>query len=925
MTKIALAIIRLVTPRVSREWVIGDTVEQLDYRAKSEGTSAARRWLLRETLRIVLAAPGHYLSVRSRTHTPPTVHSPGGAATVAATWQDVRFGLRLLRRSPIFTLVAVTSLALGIGGSAAVFSVLNAVVLRSLPISEPDRFFSVTRRHPTESSPRFSWPSVQGIREQLAGHAEVAAASAIVGMQLHLEGVGHGVAGERGAVQLVSGEYFGILRQSPLLGRLFTSADNQALESHPVAVISHGYWQRQLGGARDAVGRTLTINGTPFAIVGVARPEFFGTNVVIRNADVWIPLMMQSSVRYATGASSHGTADSRKPWPPQPLVAWLTLFVRVPKDTAPSTVAAAIAVRHHADAASIRRDDPEYIDRLMSERITLDPAGQGLSALRASASTTLYVLLAMMTILLLISSGNVAGLLVARAAAREREIAVRLSLGAGRFRLARQLIVESLLLGLGGGMLGLVIAMWGRHLVVALFAGGSNPIVTLDTGLDWRVISFAIMVTLVIGLACGLLPAFRATRGHMVESLKGRAVLEGRRHLFAGRALVVMQMAFCLLLLVVAGLLVRSLRTLTAGDLGFDRQQVLGARLDVRSLGYLPEQRHALYQRVLDRMQALPGVVAVSMSLNGPLTTSSWLSGIAVDGYTPGPDERMQINEELVTEQYFSTVGLRIVNGRTFGPSDRGLESQPTIINETMARRYFAGRDPIGKRWGYSESMVRGSQAFVIVGVAEDAKYRDLRGAAPSMAYHLSGPANDVSDPLSDLEVRTSGSPLALVGTLRQVLAQIEPRMPVTDVLPLDERVARLAWQEIIVARMTTIFAGISLLLACLGLYGTISYGVNQRVPEFGLRLALGADRSRLLKHVMRDALMLVVAGSTVGLLLAYAAASSLGNQLYGVGPLDPIAYVSAATLLITVGLIAAYLPALRASRIEPMTAITRN
>ncbi len=242
-----------------------------------------------------------------------------------------------------------------------------------------------------------------------------------------------------------------------------------------------------------------------------------------------------------------------------------------------------------------------------------------------------------------------------------------------------------------------------------------------------------------------------------------------------------------------------------------------------------------------------------------------------------------------------------------------------------MARKYFAGQDPIGKRWGYSESMLRGPEAFVVIGVVEDAKYRDLKGAVPSMAYHLSGPSRNVNDPLGDLEVRTSGSPLALSGTLRHVLAQIEPRLPVNDVLPLDARVARLAWQEIVVARLTSIFGGISLLLACLGLYGTIWYGVSQRVPELGLRLALGADRGRLLWLIMRDALLLVFVGSALGVVLAYAAASSLGNQLYGVGPLDPIAYVTAATLLITVGLVAAYLPALRASRIEPMTAISRN
>jgi predicted permease len=846
---------------------------------------------------------------------------------LADVFHDLRFASRLLRRSPIFTLVAVASLALGIGGAAAVFSVLNAVVLRSLPIAEPDRLFTATRQMPQETSTRFSWPTVQSLRDDLAGKAEVAAAASVTSMQLRVEGdAGQSTTGERAYVQLVSGEYFDVLRQQPLVGRLLTAADNQTVGAHPVAVISSGYWHRQLSAAPTAVGRALTINGTPFTIVGVARPEFFGTNVAIRGADVWIPLMMQSSVRYAGNVSSHGNADSRKPWPPQPFVQWLDLFVRLPSGTDPSTVAAAMTLRYRADAASLK-ESSSYADSLTAERLTLNPAGRGLSSLRTTASTPLYVLLAMMTILLLIASGNVAGLLVARATARQRELAVRLSLGASRSRVARQLIVESLLLGVAGGIFGMGIAAWGRDLIVALFAGAATSIVTLDTGLDWRVIGFAVAVTIATGLACGLLPAVRATRGPVADSLKLQsrsAALESRSSLFAGRALVVLQMAFCLLLLVVAGLFVRSLRVLTTADIGFDRQQVLGARLDVRSLGLSAEERQALYQRMLDRVQALPGVVSASLSLNGPVISSSWSSGIAVEGYTPKPAERMSTNEELVTEQYFSTVGLRIVRGRAFGPSDRG-HARSTIVNETMARKYFAGQDPIGKQWAYGQGALHTPDAFVIVGVVQDAKYRDLKGAVPTMAYHLSGVTENLDDPLGDLEIRTSASPLALAATLRQVLAQVEPRMAVTDVIPLDQRVMRLLWQEAIVARLTSIFGGVSLLLACLGLYGTISYGVSQRIPELGLRLALGADRRQVLWLVMREALMLVAIGGTVGLVLTYAAASSLGSQLYGVGRVDPAAYVAGATLLVTVGLLAAYVPALRASRIEPMIAITRT
>ena len=838
-------------------------------------------------------------------------------------FQDVRFGLRLLRRSPVFTAVAVSSLALGIGGAAAVFSLLNAIVLRSLPVAEPDRLFVAERHSPDDMSPRFSWLETGRLREELAGKAEIAAASSMSAVQLRPGGASAAAAAERGSIQLVSGEYFGVLGQRPHAGRLLTADDNRALDGHPVVVVSHGYWKRSLASAPDAIGQTLAINGAPFTIVGITAPAFFGTTVSMRGPDAWVPLMMQSTVRYGGNVSSTDEADTSKPWPPQENVEWLNLFARLPKGTEPSAIGAALTVRHHADIASRRRGDADTADRLRAERIVLAPAGRGLSSLRDQASTALYVLLAMMVVLLLIASGNVASLLVARATSREREIAVRLSLGAGRARLIRQLLVESLILGLAGGAVGLGLAVWGRDLLLGLFASGQSTLITLDTGIDWRVIAFGAGMSLMTGLACGLLPAFRGTRVPVSESLKlqSRAVgLVSRRTLLAGRALVAAQMAFCLLLLIVAGLFVRSLRVLATSDIGFDRQHVLGARLDVRGLGYSPEQRQALYRRLIDRLESLPGVESVSLSQNGPVVTSAQMSGFSIEGYTPRAGERMTTNEEVVTEDYFSTVGLKVLRGRPFAPADRVAGSKATLINDTMARKFFADQDPVGKRWAYDTNAVFTPDAFVIIGVVEDAKYRDMRAAVPTMTYHLSGPSEDQI--LGDLEVRTTGTPEALVPTLRQVLAEAEPTLPVYDILPIEERVARLLSQDAVVAQLTTVFSGISLLLACLGLYGTISYGVNQRVAELGLRIALGADRRQVLWLVMREAIVLVAIGSVAGFSLAYLAARGLGTVLYGVGPADPLAYGTGVALLLIVGLAAAYLPAFRASRIEPMRAI---
>jgi len=843
-------------------------------------------------------------------------------AIISDIFQDVRFGVRLLRRSPVFTSVAIGSLALGIGGAAAVFSLLNAIVLRNLPVADPGRLFVAERHRPDAVSPRFSWPEAGRLRDDLSGRATLAAASSVATMQLNPAQTAGQNAAERGMVQLVSGEYFDVLGQQPQTGRLLTAADNQSLNGHPVAVVSHGYWQRSLGGSRDAVGRTLTINGTPFTIVGIAAPAFFGTTVAMRGVDAWVPLMMQDSIRYGGNASSHGDGDTRKPWPPQENIEWLNLFARVPPGTEPSAIAAALTVRHQAEMAALRGAETDD-ERRAGERVVLAEAGRGLSNLRSQASTALYVLLAMMVVLLLIASGNVASLLIARATAREREMAVRLSLGAGRARLVRQLLVESLILGAAGGVAGLCLAVWGRDLLIGLFVSGQTSVVTLDTGIDWRVIAFATGMSLLTGIACGLLPAARATRVPVSDSLKlqGRAVgLQSRRTLLAGRALVAAQMAFCLLLLIVAGLFVRSLRVLSASEIGFDRNQVLGARVDVRSLGYSAGQRQVLYQRIVERVRALPGVQSVSLSQNGPVIPSSQISGFSIEGYTPRAGERLSTNEEIVTEEYFATVGLRVLRGRPFGPGDRAEGARATLINETMARRFFGAQDPIGKRWSYDASRVNTPDAFVIVGVVEDAKYRDLRSSVPTMTYHLSGPEQDAV--LSDLEVRTSGAPETIAPAVRQALQEIAPTLPIYDMMPIEKRVERALSQDAVVARLTTVFSGISLLLACLGLYGTISYGVNQRVAELGLRIALGADRRRVSWLIMREALILVAVGSVVGFSLAYLAARSLGTVLFGIGPVDPVAYGVGTALLLVVGLLAAYLPAFRASRIEPMRAI---
>lgn len=844
-------------------------------------------------------------------------------------FRDLRFGARLLRRSPGFTFTALVSLALGIGGATAVFSLVNAIVLRTLPVPDPHRLYlAEVRAVGQDYGQLISAPTFIEMRDAAAARqaGELFAATNPNGMQIQ---PGGGEAPVRGNVQLVSGEYFAGLRQQPQAGRLLTPADNVNVDAHPVIVVSDAFWRRRMNAAPDAVGRAISVNGTGFTIVGVTRPGFFGTTVGLRSPDAWIPFTMQSAVRYSANASSSDAADTRKPWPPQPHIEWLNVFVRVPDATPVETATATIAAAYHRERAAALPSSTTAEDRsaLQQRRVVLSDASAGLSSLRDGASKPLFALLAMVAILLAIACGNVAGLLLARAAGREREIAIRLSIGAGRGRLVRQLLAESLLLAVVGGLLGITFAVWARDGLLALMVnvGSSATPIDLNTALDWRVLAFALGVSAATGLACGVLPAVRGSRIAVAESLKqqSRGAVgsdAGRRGLLVGKALVAAQMAFCLLLLVVAALFARSLQALTRTDVGYDRERLLTARVDVRGAGYTAEERLAMYRRVIAKLETLPGVVSASFSAQGPLANSARISSLVVEGYTAGRDERLRTNEEKVTDRYFETVGLNLIDGRHFGPEDRTPGSRSTIVNATFARRFFPGQSAIGKRWTLGDPV--DAKAYVIVGVVEDARYVNVRVTPPNMTY-LPVEANP-DEVLSGIEVRTAGAPGPLVRTVRETLEQFEPRLPIVEVVPLGDRIDRGVSQDRMVARLTSMFGGLALLLASLGLYGTISYGISRRVAELGLRMALGADRRTVLWMVLREALALVAVGASIGLPLAFLAGRSMRTLLYNVPAADPWSFAVGAVILMAVAAVAAYLPAYRASRIEPMVALGR-
>lgn len=837
--------------------------------------------------------------------------------------KDLRYAVRVLLKSPLFTAVAVMSLALGIGGAVAVFTVLNAIVLRELPVPNPQQLYAAEKHLVNQVANRYSWPLSEQLRQEVGGRAELFAATNPTSMQVRLPRRTDAAAAERSMVQLVSGEFFQVLRQRARAGRLIEPRDNTAPGANPVMVISDAYWQRRFDRDARIVGGELIVGGAALTVIGVAEPGFFGPVVALRNPDVWIPLTMQSDIRYAFNASMSDDADGTQPWALQAAIEWLPVYLRVPSPSDAATVSAAATVVHQRDATARLEstDDEDDRARVQRERIVLASAGRGVSFLRGDLSSRLFVLLAMVGVLLLITCGNVASLLVARSSAREREIAVRCAMGAGRWRVIRQLLVENLLLACVGGALGLLAAAWGRDVLLSMFSGGA-AIIDLDTRFDWRVLLFCASITMLCGLAAGVLPAIRSTRVSPSDAIQAQSRqvghAGGRRGALIGKSLVTGQIAFCLLLLVVAGLFVRSMQALMLTDVGYDRERLLVARMDVRSLGATDHERQALYDRVLERLRRLPGVEAVSASLNGPLGTSQRSSSLAVEGHTAAADEQLMTNEEVVTADYFSTVGLRLIEGRTWSADDARPGGRSTVINASMARRFFPNGGAIGKRWTYGDSMADDSP--LIVGVVEDAKYMDVRGTAPNMIYRLA--AASPADMLGNLEIRTAGAPIAVANTIRQALTEVEPALPVYDVVPLDQRVNRGLTNDRLIANLTSAFGLVALLLACLGLYGTISYNVARRVGELGLRMALGADRTNVLWLVIREAIALVAIGALLGVPLAVAAGRSLVSMLHGVDPVDPLSYAQAIALLLLVAGLAAYVPAYRASRIDPMVAL---
>jgi len=809
--------------------------------------------------------------------------------------QDLRYALRGMRRSPGFTTVAVTLLALGIGANTAIFSVMDAVLLKMLPIRNPQNLF-IALPHADGRDQSSSYPVYRDLHDQQRSLASLFATSGETSVyRIRFPGDRYS-APAKVAVDMVSGKYFNVLGVEPRLGRFFTAEDDRNFGGSPVVVASHDFWQRQLRGDPAAVGSPIVLNSTTFTILGVAPRGFFGEAVGV-GIDLWAPLTMQT----AFAGEALKSRDS----------IWLKMFAR-PRDGVPLRQAEAELTALYRETMKREARPPRNMDTVY---VRLIPGGKGWGGYPRLLEKPLKILMAMVGFVLLIACANIANLLLARGAARRREMGVRLALGCGRARLVRQMLTESLLLAVAGAALGLLVAQWGIRFIQALFVSAEEPIhVWIDT--DWRVLAFTAAAGLLTGLLFGIAPALRASATPVASSLQAggsRSVTGGR--LWLSRSLVVTQVIFSLVVLVSAGLLVRSLRNLRGIDTGFDRTQTLVFGVndffnpDAKSL--TPDR----LRTVIERMEAVPGVRSASLSAYGLMAGARMNTEISHQDLPPGT-KPIRLRVDSVSSGYFRTIGARILYGREFGVTDAGPNARAVVLSQSAARKLFGDQPPLGKLISLRPKF-DAKTAFEVVGITADLRHDGLRDDSAPMLY---APLLRSGGNFQSAEFRI-GAP---VGTITPAIRNLFERenILVRDVLTLEERADATITMERTLASLATVFGILALAVSAAGLYGLLAYSTARRTSEIGVRLALGARQSRIVCQVLNEAVRLCALGVAVGLPVALAAARLTRSTLFGLEPTDPLTIAGTASVLLCTALLAAFVPAWRASRIDPAAAL---
>jgi predicted permease len=822
-------------------------------------------------------------------------------------WQDVRFALRMLRKTPGFTAVIVLSLALGTGANTAIFTLVDAALLRMLPVRSPEQLVNLTLVDPvTGATPAFSYPAYKELRDQNKVFAETFTFGGLGNVAVGVDGHADIANG-----QMVSGNYFSALGVNPVLGRVISSDDDRMPVGNSVAVISDGYWSTRFNRDPSVVGRAITLNNSPFTIIGVVPPEFFGLQPGA-SINVWIPITTVSQVR-----PDFAMADTPNSLLSAPNRNWLPVLGRLKSGVTPDRALAEVGIIYE-DVKRVRTKDPAFSDRdrerIMRTRIQWEPASRGMNALRQRFSKPLTILMVVVGLLLLIACANVANLLLARASIRQGEIGVRAALGAGRARLMRQLMTESILLAFGGAALGMVTAFWASKSLLALMSPTATPI-PLDVQPDARVFGFTVIIALLTSILFGLVPAWRTSRVDLATGMKGKAGSNTRGKSRFAKALVISQVTLSLVLLVGAGLLVRSLENLKNIYPGFDENNTLLVSINPSLAGYKGNQYIELFKKLLEKVRSTPGVQAASFSLLPPMTQGTISSPPRIVGYTPKNGENDEVQVNYVGPDYFTTIGMPVLLGRGIAFEDQMGAPNVVVVNQTFAKTYFGETDPIGRQFSANTTII-----MEIVGVVRDAKYHDPRDKNLAVAYvpfFQLGNSGVIT-----FEIRTPMNPTSIVPSLREEIDAIDSRIPILSSSTLIQTVNQSFVQERLVASLTSLFGVLALLLAAIGLYGLMAYTVTRRTNEIGIRMALGAQRGNVLGMVLEETFVLVAIGLAIGVPASVVASRLISSELYGLTPGDPLTLATATLIMISVALFAGFLPARRASRVDPMVAL---
>ena len=831
---------------------------------------------------------------------------------MGALLQDLRYAVRMLTKSPGFTVVAILTLALGIGANAAIFSITDQVLLRLLPVQKPEELVVLHSPGPQhgrnwsdgDRGAAWSYPMYKDLRD----HNEVfSGLLARFATQASVAGQGQT---ELANAELITGNYFEVLGVSPALGRVFNSQDETAPGANPVVVLSYGYWQRRFGRDPGILNKQLVVNGISMTVVGVVHPGFFGVQVG-QTPDVFVPMTMKPQMT----PNWDGLADRNDHW--------LAILGRLKLGISPQKAEAGLQPEYSAilqSESSAMKLSPQSKKEFLEKKILLDTGSHGRPILQHDSGKPLVILLSMVGLVLLIACANLASLLVARGEARQREIAVRMAMGAGRWRLIRQLLTESLLISLAGGAAGLVVGSWTLGTLVSSVPdniGASG----LQGKFDYRVLAFAFGLSVLTGILFGFLPALRSTRADLQTTLReqGANVFGGKSNVRLRKLLLISQVALTVVLLASAGFFVRSLMNLKSQDLGLRTDHIVQFSVSPELNRYTPAQTVALVDRLRENIGALPGVRSVSASEIALLANSDAYANITPEGFPMTEDTNTDVQQNWVGPNFFSTLGIPLLAGREFDNRDVSSSPKVAVVSERTVQMYFHGQNPIGRRFAFgSGNDVHPN--IEIVGLVKDSKNTDLRQEIRPLVYIPY--AQDTHQGNATFYVRTNVEPTAMASTLRKTVQNADANLPVFDLKTLDQELDEIAFSERLLTFFSLCLGVLAALLAAIGLYGVMAYMVSRRTREIGIRMALGATQQNVAWLVLRENVRISATGLGIGLVAAFAIGKLIESQLFGVKASNPLVFLTAAIMLSAVAFLAGWLPARRASAVDPMVAL---